>query len=532
MSNAVADAQNADWRGYVQFCAEMDALYHGHFYDQATGPKLWRDKQYWGKTRAIMERHVMRVFPELANQFSDELVKFGWPLIWKTTNTLASSFREWVDVRLIHRETGEEVLAKETDYAGLVRRWPRIYEDSGNPETFIQCETYRELHRGCFYWARIVEGEVIPEPLPPHKTKIDPHPLVPRKIEIAQSITVPLSGQACVDDEATNWVRFRRVPNPGNGFTSVWQVDVQDPSGDLIADVRDLPSGERELVPADLEATSAGGESKINGYPISAWRAMPTKGAYPEPDWAGHDEQIGINLLFIELTEAFRLGTLGQWWIKGEEPRGYDATTGRAPRPKRTVGHRSVWMLDSGAETGMLEARTQIAPLIDAVEKLLKLAAVARNLPPYIMDTGRQPSNVSGEARREEGSHLELQRKQREIMLARDAERSLDVWQKVWNIVHPPGDAEHIPPELGFKVLFSPLPSGVIDQSSAQAKRETYAMGTESRYRDVQMRERLTRREAEGKVNARLRKQAEQAAQHARILGDSGARPKAPSASE
>ncbi len=517
--NVLASDRDADWRAYTSVCVEMERMDAGAFYGdhQSTADSgLWRGHRYLYDPRALMDIYVQRAMPALYSKHWDavDAGAWGWPLVRRINSSIATAFSEWVEVRLVDRRDGSELRvkdgdgpgARDTEWAERVRRWPRIYADSDLPETTIYGERRRELHRGCFPWVRIVDGQILTDFLSPHYVQIEPHPIAPRLLDKARSITVPLTG-ATWGEYATDLlrVRYRHLDRPGDGEQSsaaLWRAEIIDPDGAVVTDARAF--GSDVVDPAWLRATMTPDGTNILGrHPVVGWYADPVTGPYPDPDWAGRRAQIGINLWLIQLGEAFYLGTLGIWTNKGRRPTAIDAKSGEPSFERRTLNYREVWSLPEGEDLTLVQARADIQPLIEAVEKRIKLEALARNLPPYVLDTGRQPSNVSGEARLAERIDLELVRARREKLLKRDMCRLLDVWQLHWNILHPAGDPMHLPPEVvGFKVLFRSLPPETIDQSAMQAIQAADQLGIAPRWDYPRMIEDLTVEEAMRRVRS------------------------------
>lgn len=511
--------RSADWKAYVETCVEMERMEAGSFYGdrQSTADTgLWTGHRYLYDARALMEPYVERAMPALYEEHWDavDAGAWGWPIVRRINSATANATSEWMEVRLIDRRDGSELRVKDgdgpgasdTEWAYRIRRWPRVFEESDLTEACMLGEKRRELHRGCFMWPRIVDGEIITDALSPHYVEIEPNQLVPRRVDKALAIAVPLSGATWGEySDALLRVRYRRLERPAPGEMErapLWRAEVVDQDGKVVTDARAFGSDVAD--PAWLRATmSPDGINLLGRFPVVGWYADPPVGPYPDPDWALRRAQIGINLWLLQLGEAFYLGTLGVWTSKGGQPTGQFDKNGAPILAKRRLNYRSVWSLDRDEEIDLTQARTDIQPLIDAVEKRIKLEAIARNLPPYMLDTGRQPANISGEARMSERIDLEMVRQQREKLLARDMSRLLDVWQLHWNILHPDGDPMYLPPEIvGFKILFRSLPSETTNQSAMQAIQTADQLGIEPRWKYPQMLERLTVDEAMRRVRS------------------------------
>jgi hypothetical protein len=516
---AAVDAdRDADWLDYVAACVEMERMDAGEFFGTSVdgGPddRLWGQNRYYYPARSIMEPYVQRAMPSLHERHWREIDAgaWGWPLVRRINAATSNSFSEWVDVRLIDRRTGQELQVKtgagpgavDTEWANIVRMWPRIYDESDLTEAFIRGEKLRGLHKTSFLWSRVIDGEVVTDALAPHTTRIDPDTLLPRRIDRARKITVPLSGPAYGEEcDSGLYVKYERVAKPRpneEAAAPMWRAAIVDTDGHVVDDARAF--GEDTADPAWMRTTmSASGENLVGAHPVVGWYEEPPPGPYAAIDHALRKAQIGLNLWLIQLGEAFYLGANGVWSISGAKPTSFDAANNPI-YPKRSINYRKILSLEEREELKLTQARTNLTPLIEAVERRIKQEAMARNLPAYVLDTNRQPSNISGAARHVERADLEMVRQAREKLLRRDASRALDSWQRNWNLIHPEGDPQHIPAVVGFKVLFRSMPSESFDQSAMQGIKIADDLGIAPRWDYPRMLEGLTVDEAMRRVRA------------------------------
>lgn len=465
---------------YRELSAVLEAWRNGRFW-YADKTRLTR-ADLWLKQSNMMEGWIQRHLRTPVVTLGDAMMHPVWNLIGSVTKQKAVAFKEAPVVELINSRT--RTVVQEADYP-VVGRLHYLLESDGMWEALESLEELVLAHQTAAIWLRIVDGQVVPQALPPYALVVDVHPQLRADLRRLRGVTVPVTGDAYPDDpEHELRITYQRAAD-----------------GRILAGYVD-PDG--QPVPVDLPEAPAG-EYLSRRMPVVIWRETASNATWMAPlPHTLHAAQYQLNVYLSQMALAYRMGTYalavakqsagagefpardgGDWTSQDGMRAALSETELRTNQAVRDTGRirlsgdmTDVIQLTPGWDMDLLQAKVAIQDFTSYVETMLKLAYLAEDLPPTQVDLSHlQPSNVGEASKLVNYQPLEGAKQRREGRLSRQTVETLRVWRDLHNAVCAPED--RIPEELDFRVRFESVwsPGVLTNQSVMQAIQAGTQMG-------------------------------------------------------